>query len=327
MVGDRNTISQVALATVVLSIMLIADSPVFAAILFLAGSDEPQYVLTIREEAAKIVVGIPAADGTFAERVYNKSDVDDFVRTVSAERLAELSPEKPAAYRDYAEELAAKKIDPDARAAAIRLYLIAAHLDSERLGRSSLLGMTALARSPDEERRFRAMTYLLDPKHDAGSLAPRADSARSEAADDIAQRDELLTALRTLRQGKGHIAERMADRASLKAAFARWGRNFSHEDFLDACKSSEPLAGETLARILYLELELTGGAVARTSSSVRDEPDSSDGRGRPSYAVNWSAAITAGQTAPVPTLSLETLTEFDPAKCVFRDGKWVSAAK
>ena len=29
-----------------------------------------------------------------------------------------------------------------------------------------------------------------------------------------------------------------------------------------------------------------------------------------------------GGLAPLPSLDLETLTEFDPRKCVFRDGKW-----
>jgi len=50
------------------------------------------------------------------------------------------------------------------------LYLIAAYRNPQELGRSSLLGMTALARTPAEERRFRAMTYLLGDDHDPATV-------------------------------------------------------------------------------------------------------------------------------------------------------------
>ena len=77
-----------------------------------------------------------------------------------------MRPDRPQAYRDYAEELAEKRDDPEARMTSLRLYLIAAHLDPERLGRGCLLGMSNLAETPFEARKYRALAYLLDPKHD-----------------------------------------------------------------------------------------------------------------------------------------------------------------
>jgi hypothetical protein len=295
-----------------------ATSPAAAAIMFLAGSDEPLHVLTIREDAASVVVGLPQADGTFTERVYEKRQIEDFIRTVDAKRLAELSPEKPSAYRDYAEELAEKKADPDARAAALRLYVIAAQLDPDNLGRSSLLGMTALARSPLEERRIRAMSYLLDPAHDASVLKGGGSSptASTTAEGDASGRESLLSMLRLLRKGQGPIARRTAERKESEAIFAQHGRGLTQKQFLALCRGGQTLAPEQLARLIRLELALSGGA----ASAADDEPAGGKSTARPS----WSEAISSGDTKPIAPLSLETLTEFDPRLSVYRDGKWTA---
>lgn len=280
-----------------------------AAILFLKGSDEPLHVRTIRENETSILVGVPQADGSLDERLIERRMIDQWIPTVSSERLAALDPDKPAMYRDYAEELAEKKIDPDARAAAIRLYLIAAYLEPDNLGRSSLLGMTSLARSPGEERRIRAMAYLLDPKHDR-SVLKSASSVR-EGPDENADRQALIDAVRLLRQGKHRVAERIARRPGVAAAFARYGRTFSREEFLDACNAPAAIDNTTLARLIHFELQLTG---AKTGGSDSGEADA---------APSWSATLESGNVDPVPALTLQTLTEFDPEKCVYRDGKWV----
>lgn len=283
--------------------------------MFLAGSDEPLHVLTIREDAVSIVVGLPNADGTFTERVYEKRQIEDFIRTVDAERLAGLSPENPSAYRDYAEELAEKKADPDARAAALRLYVIAAHLDPDKLGRSSLLGMTALARSPLEERRMRAMSYLLDPAHDASLLKePGATAAASVGADNAAGSQSLLSLIRLLRKGQGLVARRTAERKESEATFLQHGRGLTQQDFLALCRQPQPLPPEDLARLIRLELALTGS-----------EPgDETAGESGEKQLPSWASAIASDDTQPVTPLSLETLTEFDPRLSVYRDGKWVA---
>ncbi len=293
---------------------LCAPSPVAAAIMFLKGSDEPLHVLTIREDAGSVVVGLPQPNGTFTERVYEKRNIEDFIRTVDARRLAELSPERPSAYRDYAEELAEKKVDPDARAAALRLYVIAAHLDPKNLGRSSLLGMTALARSPLEERRIRALSYLLDPAHDARLLKESTATARP-TGDDETGRETLLSMLRSLRKGQGAIARRTAERDEAKAIFLAHGDGLTQKEFIALCRTPPPLPAEQLARVIRLELALSGGA-----SATAGTPDKAEGRS----LVSWSTALSTGDVAPIAPLSLETLTEFDPRLSVYRDGKWTA---
>ncbi|GEM_PF-2051736 len=40
-------------------------------------------------------------------------------------------------------------------------------------------------------------------------------------------------------------------------------------------------------------------------------------------ATTWSSILRARQVGPVSPLSLETITEFDPRKCLYRNGAWV----
>ncbi len=39
--------------------------------------------------------------------------------------------------------------------------------------------------------------------------------------------------------------------------------------------------------------------------------------------ASWLDAINRDGKKPVPILTLETLTEFKPDRCVYRDGSWV----
>jgi hypothetical protein len=39
---------------------------------------------------------------------------------------------------------------------------------------------------------------------------------------------------------------------------------------------------------------------------------------------SWYSALNRGDRAPAPSLSLETITEYDPRECIFRNGKWVA---
>ena len=86
--------------------------------------------LTLSE---KVVTREKLPDGEFRVREIKRSDIDDVIFPVSSERLEQLDPGDPKAYRDYAEELAEKCEDPDARATAIRLYVLAAYLGSDVL--------------------------------------------------------------------------------------------------------------------------------------------------------------------------------------------------
>jgi hypothetical protein len=267
----------------------------------------------VREDPAKVVLREELQDGTFQEREIPRSEIDELIVTVDAERLESLRPDDPHGYRDYAEELAVKRRDPEARAMAVRLYLIAAYLAPEKLGRSCLMGMAALADGPAERRKFRAMAYLLDPAHNRELLERSEADARGAPTAPDADRGELVDALRLLRQGKYGLAQGKAE--SVEPLFDRYGRVLSRDEFIETCQSA-PDAGlpdDLLRGILRLELTLS-------------EPTSPEEHSRPAKGpapARWLRIIATGGHKPVPSLSLETITEFDPCKCVFRRGRWV----
>ncbi len=171
-------------------------------IIFLKGQEDPIRGYAVRENEHVVVLAQLMSDGTTQERTVSRSEIEDLIKTVSAERLEALQPENADRYREYAEELAEKSKDPDAQLAAIRLFLIAAHLEPQRLGRSCLLALVPLARGAAEQRRFRAMAYLLDSTHDPSVLTMSLETTTRPRGPEPPQAEFLLRALRLLRQGK-----------------------------------------------------------------------------------------------------------------------------
>jgi len=286
-------------------LLAIQATPVWAVIIFEKGKDEPTVGYLDRQDENLIVIREQLPSGRTQIREILRSEIDDILITVSNERLESLSPDKPATYRDYAEELAEKRKDPDARATGLRLYLIAAYLDSEKLGRSSLLGMAGLARTPSETRRFRAMAYLLDPNHDRSLLQGSANAAGPSAIVDDEGREVLLKAIQAFRRGESRWRT-LAEREIVKKALARFSDVLSHEELTGVGKETPP---DILRKVLALELLLT----ARDETKPRKPTEE---------VVPWSRIVDREGTGPVPWLSLETITEFDPRECVFRDGNW-----
>ena len=64
-----------------------------------------------------------------------------------------------------------------------------------------------------------------------------------------------------------------------------------------------------LERIVRLELQWPPG---------EDSPAAAPRGAHPS----WSRAVQAGQLSAARDLTIETLTEFDPRQCRYRDGRW-----
>jgi hypothetical protein len=227
--------------------------------------------------------------------------------TVSAERLAALDPARPGEYRDYAEELLARRHDPVARETAMRLYVIAAWLDRANLGRPALLGLIALARSPQEEEKFRAALYLIDPRTRIESVR-KANQAASNQQDTAAAR-ELLRALRLLRTGKGPTARTLIEKPAVGKLLESYSRILTRAEF-NAASGQTVLSPRDLRQVLTLELEME--ALVDPTSADATKPTS----------LTWSRELQAGGAA-VPSFDLETLTEFDPRLSIYRNGKWV----
>ncbi len=289
--------------------------PCRGVIVFTKNQDEPIRGFLINENAVSIEVHEPLPGGEFRKHILPRVEIDgDIIRAVDAARLAALKPQAPEEYRSYAEDLAVKTEDPEARAMAIRLYLIAAYLKPDELGRSCLLGMAGLARTPEEERAFRAMSFSLDPDHDASLLkAPKLAVSEFTGIKD-SERQALRIALQLLRSGKLVEARRHFTRPPVQTAAAYYSYILSENDYLEAERAGGRLSPRLLRKFLTLEIIL--------SATVPTEaPDT------PSEFAPWSRLMARADTKPAVSQTLTTLTEFDPRQTVYREGKWRAATE
>ena len=300
-----------------LLIFLVAGSisvPCWAVIVFSKNQDEPIRGFLIHEDGVHIEVHEPLPNGDFRKHFLPRVSIDDMIRAVEPERLAALKPEVPEGYRSYAEDLAGKTEDPEARVMAIRLYLIAAYLEPDELGRSCLLGMAGLARTPKEERAFRAMAFSLDPDHDPSLL--KSPKATTEDFPGIKEEDRqaLRIALRLLRTGKLDEARRFFQRAPIQAAANHYSHIISEGEYQEAFRAAGRLTPRLLRK--FLTLEITLSAISPTEAN--DEP--------PAFAP-WSQLVAREDTQPAQPQNLTALTEFDPRQSIFREGKWHTATE
>jgi hypothetical protein len=194
---------------------------------------------------------------------------------------------------------------------ALRLYLTAAWLDRANLGRPALLGMISLARSPQEARKFRAALYLIDPRTTLETLqAPPASNPAAASDEDTAAARELLRAVRLLRTGKGATARSIIEKPPVEKLLANYNRILSKAEF-NAAAGQAALERRELRQVLLLELELD--ALLNPTAATSEQAAS----------LAWSRELQGAGGKAVPSLSLETLTEFDPRQCIWREGKWV----
>ncbi len=302
-----------ALAALLACIMMAMAGECHAVVIFIKGRDEPIRGFLERKSAASVFIDEVRDDGVRRKRSIPLNMIEDIVYGVDTKRLESLDFSEPEAYRRYAEELAEKRQDPEARAVAIRLYLCAAHLDPEKLGRGSMLGLINLARNDLEESKFRAMSYLIDPEHDQRVLTrPDPVKIRPTGVSDQA-RDRLLKAMKLIRSGRGVTAKQVLDFPEVQEALVFFKELISADEFDRACTVAQ-VPRPLLEKLVKLELALLPktGAVAEPAT---DAP-----------TVSWRQAIRRDGLSPVPVLLLEKLTEFDPSKCHYRDDrveKWV----
>jgi hypothetical protein len=294
------------LPLLVFVVVVLAARPAAAILVFRRGSDRPVAGFLVSQDADRIVIREELPDGKSQIREILRADVEDVIVTVDQQRLEALDPEQPNAYRDYAEELAEKRRDPEARETSRRLYVIAAYLAPQELGRSCLLGMANLARGPAEERKYRAMAYLLDPQHDRGLLRrPLARQGPAAEAEDEG-RELVLKAVRAMRRGDRRIVLNLIKSPSFKPSFQHWSDDITYEEFISLPEEIPPAK---LLQVLRLEL-----ALSRSNTGDETEADRSE--------VAWARIVQQGGDAPVPALSLVNICEYDPRKCLFRAGQW-----
>jgi len=285
-------------------------SPCHGVIVFQKGKDEPIRGFLVEETSTHIIVNEVRPSGEVQKWILTRNEIDDIIRAVSEDELAALRNDSVAGYRQYAEDLAAKTEDPEARAMAIRLYVIAAHLAPEEFARSCLLGAAALARTPEEERAFRALAFVLDPEHDATLLKQSKLGASDSSTVSPQRRLELREAVRMLRSGRLAEARRFFARATVQKSMTSYEHVVSQADYETAVQAKGRLPAGLLRKFITLEMALA--EVAASAGNVEANE-----------ATPWSQLIARRATTPVKPLALEAVTEFDPRACHFVDGKWV----
>ena len=189
---------------------------------------------------------------------------------------------------------------------------MAAVLGDGPLRRSSLLGLAALARSPAEERKFRSAAFLYDPDHDATILASLDEP---KFPGQVGRQG--TTGRAALRPAIGPPRPRLPGQGSIEKPAVReqvdaLARILTAEELLAACTTKD-LKDEQLYKLLQAEtaIELSDSAASSGTGDIAPPQTS------------WTAAVNANGLTPLPSLVLDSLTEFDPRACLFRDGKWV----
>lgn len=297
----------------------------------------------VRQSPTIVVVRF---DGSDIEETIPRSRIKKLHRVVDEGRLESLNKELPQRYRDYADELARHREDPEARDMALRLYLISAWLDRDKFGQSSLLKMVDLARTPAEARAFRAMAFLEDPLRDVQSLQGKG----AKLVDD-GSFEQFLKALRLFRRGKTNLALETAQGKGVSDYFALVPGLISYKDFIrlcqehpeckcktgrafcTTCKGKGLLTCKTCKGKGFVDCELCQGkarplkvsedqlqAIVRLELMVESAAKLKLGSAQ---EIGWTDTLRQMMIGPAPVLSLENITEFDPRKCHYRAGKWI----
>jgi hypothetical protein len=91
----------------------------------------------------------------------------------------------------------------------------------------------------------------------------------------------------------------------------------SYDDFVKLCDRRDPLTIDQLRRVALAEASL----IRVIGGGNRLPPPDASKKG-----ASWAEIMATSSPTPVPSLSLTTLTEFDPRNCEYRDGEWVKPA-
>lgn len=315
----------------------------------------------VSEDAKEIKVRTKTPDGKEKVDVFERSKIK-IIHKVDLDRLGKLSKDQPKAYRKYADELAEQEADPEARELALRLFVIAAYLDTPNLGKPCLLSMSGLAAHPADARKYRAMAFLLDSKADPTLLKNEAikpgplTSPKSKAQENAFKSFQL--ALRKYRAGQVKNAKELANEDGVAFYFGVAPGMMDQKSFLQACNDvtcTKCKAGSITCSACNGQGKIVDGfgaqlcvtcngkgkqrcsscdgsglnpfpddrlkAVLRAEIWALDQMLTNEAAKKSAAAGGWSSAVHS-QQGPLPTLTLETITEYDPRKCVFRKGEW-----
>ncbi|MEQ8784909.1 MAG: hypothetical protein RIC55_01360 [Pirellulaceae bacterium] len=296
--------------SVFLLAVLALATPASAVVVFRKGVDDPIMGFLMNQDADRVLVSVPQPEGRSRQIVIPRSDIVSLIETVDRERLAGLSHETPKQYRDYGEELSEKRQDPEARQTAIRLFLISVWLDPS-LARSAMLGMIRLARDEQEEARFRALAYLLDEEHDRSVLKPPQITVEASSDLDAQGRANIRRLLQLLRQGRADYARQLLTEKPEIIGHLKQFDDVVNTETIQSAALGKPIVPSVLSKLVELEVALS------TTPAPAADPAEQE------LITSWSEGRRMNGYRPLPVIKLETVTEFNPRQCLYRDGAWI----
>lgn len=232
------------------------------------------------------------------------ADAGDSWRAQVTARLGRLSPERPEAYIELAEDLmdraASSAGAAEDRELAQRLAALAGAIDPGRLGASAALFLADHAGTDAARARFRAVARALGSPPGAGDVGP----------------------------------DRSVAVRSLVRAFEAYGRG-------DGARALEALAVPGAAELLDAHPAVLGGGSARFRADCAamggpTPPPFGPGQ-REALRVlaaailtggprGWGESMELGGELPLPEVDVgdaASMFGVDPAECAWRDGRWV----
>ena len=274
--------------------------PAAADVVWLKDGNVLYGVVDIESEEA-IEFKVWSESGLSTKQTLSRSEISSLVVNIDKTRMATLVPGNLEGYRDYAEELFGYRKDPVAEQLAIRLYLIVAFGDNSEAGalrQNALRMLPRLARDETELRKF----SLLQAIYSDSRLVPE---QTENSPVDTGGNDQLLRCLQHLRRGETRQAGDLLAQPAVMNAAAR-SKDICSLAELKEMVLLNRLAPEQLERILRLERFLKHPE----TGALRKAPN------------DWGvqSRIPFGIWAEMPTF--QNVTEFDPAKSLFRDGNW-----
>lgn len=285
-------------------------------VVWLKGNSAPQYGRIISQSEKSIEFSRFENNRLAPSVSLPRVQIEQLVVNFDRERLEKLTPSDPAAYRDYAEELAAQSADPTARDLARRLYLIAAasspgERESElTIRQSGLAGLVGLANSADERRKLKMLQILVSP-NPVQLIDPTPTTQIPTADGDDRLTLDLIHAIRS--ENLTRAVELLAAREN-RAVFATWSEICSLDELDSIARVNRPSKAQ-LSKLLQVEVQI----LSRDPNLPQKNGTSGNSRD-----LSWGDSAMRPFSLPGLAPSFETVTDYDPGASIFREGRWVT---
>lgn len=268
-----------------------------ADVIWLNSDNQPIYgIVDDAQSSDEQVAFAKTSNGSAFEAVrIDRSNIKAIVINVDKPKLASLAPDKPESWFDHAEWLATQKQDPVARKLAIRLLLITAkHSPEQSIRDSAVRNLIPLARTPEETRKFKRLSWLETGTPDPVRIA-LADTAPIQL--DPQQTQLALEIIQAIRRKSPVDASRwsaISDTISIPGT-----------ESIEAMANAKELSSQQLSQLVALEFRLRNPGLPITRSNP-----------------TWLELQSETKTVDLEFPTIDNVTEIDPSKTLFRDGSW-----